>query len=283
MHDRALVAPNAVRTPSRTPASCAVAKLIRISVLGWRAAHGTASPAPADSPRPACAGSARRCRRRCRPSRTARPARTRSVQPAASASFTLRPRAPSSRVRMRSAWRRSWPWSMHSASARSNSAGVVSVASSLVSSNRPTMRRRRGQEADAPVGRQDLGEAADVDRALQAVERAQPGGVLGRDMAVGVVLDDVEVVLVGQLQHAVRAARRQAVAGRVVQHAHAHEQLGPVAFARGSSAPSPPGRARRRGAAPAGCACPARRAARTPPPSRAPRPSPGRRRAAACG
>ena len=43
-------------------------------------------------------------------------------------------------------------------------------------------------------------------------------------MVVGVVLDDVEVVLLRQLQHAVRAGGRQAVARGVVQHAHADEQ-----------------------------------------------------------
>ncbi|MDT4831586.1 hypothetical protein FQZ97_651030 [compost metagenome] len=58
------------------------------------------------------------------------------VQPCDMASFTARPRAPSSRMRTRSEWRRSWPWSMHHDSARSNSVGEVSVASSLVSSNR---------------------------------------------------------------------------------------------------------------------------------------------------
>ena len=50
-------------------------------------------------------------------------------------------------------------------------------------------------------------------------------------MAVGVVLDDVEVVLIGQLEDAVRTAGRQAVAGRVVQHADAHEQFGPMDLA----------------------------------------------------
>jgi hypothetical protein len=36
----------------------------------------------------------------------------------------------------------------------------------------------------------------------------------------------MEAVALCQLQHLVRAAGREAVAGRVVQHAHAHEQLG---------------------------------------------------------
>ena len=132
---------------------------------------------------------------------------------------------------MRSACRRSWPCSMHRASAFSSRAGVVSVASSLVSSSRSISEGWRRQKAHAPVRRQDLGEAADVDRALQAIERAQARRVLGRDVAVGVVLDDVEVVLVGQLQHAVRAARGQAVAGGVVEHAHADVELGLVHFA----------------------------------------------------
>ena len=59
------------------------------------------------------------------------------LQPAASASLTVRPRAASSRARMRSQCRRSCPWSMHQARARSKMAGVVSVAISLVSSRRP--------------------------------------------------------------------------------------------------------------------------------------------------
>ena len=54
------------------------------------------------------------------------------------ANFTLRARARSSRVRMRSAWRRNWPWSMHQAKAFSSSAGVVSVDNSLVSVRRST-------------------------------------------------------------------------------------------------------------------------------------------------
>ena len=52
-----------------------------------------------------------------------------------------------------------------------------------------------------------------------------------RDMAVGVVFDDVEVMLVGQLQHPVRAGRRKAVPGWVVEHADADQQLGPVQLA----------------------------------------------------
>ena len=46
----------------------------RASGCSAAAGHGTASPARAGSPRRACAGSAHRCRRRCRPSRTGPPA-----------------------------------------------------------------------------------------------------------------------------------------------------------------------------------------------------------------
>ena len=49
------------------------------------------------------------------------------MQPAASASLTLRARASSSRVRTRSAWRRNCPCSIHQAKAFSNNDGVVSV------------------------------------------------------------------------------------------------------------------------------------------------------------
>jgi hypothetical protein len=72
--------------------------------------------------------------------------------------------------------------------------GVVSVASSLVSSRRSTSSAAR-PESPRASWRQDLGKAAHIDGALQAVERRQARGVLGRDVAVGVVLDDVEVVL----------------------------------------------------------------------------------------
>ncbi len=89
----------------------------------------------------------------------------------------------------------------------------------------------RGEVAHPPVGREDLGEAVHVDGAAQPVQGRQARGVVGRDVAVGVVLDDVEAVPVGQLQDAVRMPRRQAVAGGVVQHAHAHEQLGRMGLA----------------------------------------------------
>ncbi len=89
----------------------------------------------------------------------------------------------------------------------------------------------RSQKTHAPARRQNLGKATDVDGALQAVQRAQARGVVGRNVAVGVVFDDVKVVGIGQLQHAVGAARRQAVAGGVVEHAHTHKQLGGVQFA----------------------------------------------------
>jgi hypothetical protein len=51
-----------------------------------------------------------------------------------------------------------------------------------------------------------------------------------RKVAVGVVLHHMEVVRVGQLQNTVRAGGVEAVAGRVVQHAHAHKQLGRMGF-----------------------------------------------------
>ena len=92
-------------------------------------------------------------------------------------------------------------------------------------------RRGCGHKPHTPVGGQDLGKTADVDGALQAVECAQAGGVFGGDVAVGVVFNDVEVVLLGQLQHAVRVAGGEAVARGVVEHTHTHKQLGRVGFA----------------------------------------------------
>ncbi len=79
-------------------------------------------------------------------------------------------------------------------------------------------RRRRGEKADAPVRRQDLGEARDVDRALERVERGQARRVRRREVRVGVVLDDVQAELARQLQHAVRRLQAERGAGRVVQH-----------------------------------------------------------------
>ena len=91
--------------------------------------------------------------------------------------------------------------------------------------------RRGRQVTNAPVGRKNLREPAHIDGALQTIKRREARGVLWRDVAVGVVLHHVEVVLVGQLQHAVGAARAEAVARGVVEHAHAHVQLGLVHFA----------------------------------------------------
>ena len=63
---------------------------------------------------------------------------------------------------------------------------------------------RRGEEADPPVRHQDLREAGDVDRALERVERRQARQVRRREVRIGVVLDDVQVVRLRELQHAVR-------------------------------------------------------------------------------
>ena len=84
---------------------------------------------------------------------------------------------------------------------------------------------RCGDVAHAPAGRQNFGETTHIDGALQAVEHTQPRGVFGREVAIGVVFGDVEVMRIGQGQHTVRAARRDAVAGGVVQHTHADKQL----------------------------------------------------------
>ena len=86
-------------------------------------------------------------------------------------------------------------------------------------------RGRRGHETHTPARRQNFGKTADINRALQAIQRAQAGGVLRGQVAVGVVFHHMEIVLVGQLQHPVRAARRQAKTRGVVEHTHAHKQL----------------------------------------------------------
>ncbi len=67
--------------------------------------------------------------------------------------------------------------------------------------------RRCRQKPDTPVRRQDLGKATDINGALQTVQRTQARGMVGCKMAVGVVLNNVKVVRIGQLQHAIRTAR----------------------------------------------------------------------------
>ena len=52
----------------------------------------------------------------------------------------------------------------------------------------------RGQKTHPPTRCQDLGKTTHVNGSLQAVERAQARGVVGRDVAVGVVFDNVEAV-----------------------------------------------------------------------------------------
>ena len=131
-----------------------------------------------------------------------------------------RPRARRAARATRSAWRRSHPCSRQCASASSPLAGVVSVVEQLGVDQAVDERRRRGEEADAPVRRQDLREARDVDRPLERVERGQPRRVRRREVGVGVVLDDVQAELGGELQHAVRRLQAERRAGRVVQHRH---------------------------------------------------------------
>jgi hypothetical protein len=89
--------------------------------------------------------------------------------------------------------------------------------------------RGRGEVADAPVRRQDLGEAGDVDRALEGVERRQARRVRRREVRVGVVLDDVKAVLVGEPEHLVRGVQAERHAGRVVQHRDSHVEPRPFA------------------------------------------------------
>ena len=75
-----------------------------------------------------------------------------------------------------------------------------------------------GEEADAPIRRHDLREARDVDRALQLVECGQPRRLGRGQPGIGVVLDDGQVVRLGQLQQLMRRGQRQHGASRVVQY-----------------------------------------------------------------
>ena len=149
-------------------------------------------------------------------------------QPCDSAKRTV-PRARRRRAaaRTRSAWRRSHPCSRQCASASSPLPGVVRVRQQLGVDEAVDQRGRRREEADAPVRRQDLREARDVDRPLERVERGQARRVRRREMRVGVVLDDAQVVLGGELQHAVRRLQAERCAGRVVQHRHGDVQARP--------------------------------------------------------
>ena len=53
---------------------------------------------------------------------------------------------------------------------------------------------RRRQKTDAPAWCENFRETADVNRALQPIERTQPRGVFRRQVAVGVVFNNVKVV-----------------------------------------------------------------------------------------
>ena len=91
--------------------------------------------------------------------------------------------------------------------------------------------RRCRQETDAPTGCQYFCKAADIDGAPQAIQCAEAGGVVRRNVAVSVIFDDMEIVRVGQLQHTVGTARREAIAGGVVEHADADKELGRMQLA----------------------------------------------------
>ena len=205
-------------------------------------------------------------------------------QPWLSASLTVRRAPRRACCSTRSAWRRSSPCSRQWASACSVSAGRGQRGQQLGVDEPVDQRQRRGEEADAPVRRQDLREARDVDRAL-AARRARPCAA-------------------GAPARGARRCRPRRCAGRAPARAAARgaptasDSEAPVGlcstdtvtYRRGrcaaaalrSGAASPRGRGRRRRAAPAARACRARPAARTRPTSRARRPAPRRRHAAAC-
>ena len=223
--------------------------MIRISVVG-RGVGVEQAPGASSQPRRASRAPAARCRRRRRPSRTGRAARRRS------GSRALRPAA---RVRARAASSRcTHPLGMAAQPALLEAVRQRQLASARRRQRRQQLgvdeavdqRRRRGEVADAPVRRQDLREAGDVDRALERVERGQPRRVRRREVRVGVVLDDVKVVLVRPAsapgaRRAGRATRRSGCAAptpsrtaaaarrrlRLDQAAH-RRQVGPVAAAR---------------------------------------------------
>ena len=74
-----------------------------------------------------------------------------------------------------------------------------------------------GHEAHAQRGRQRLGEAAQVERALEPVQRRQARRRGGAVVAEGIVLDQQQVVLLRQPQHRLRLGLRQVRARGVVR------------------------------------------------------------------
>ena len=85
-----------------------------------------------------------------------------------------------------------------------------------------------GDEPHAQRGREGLGEAADVDRAFQLVQRREARRRHRLEVGQRVVLDDQQVVLLCQLQHLEGLGGRQVRAGRVVCHRLGEEQARPV-------------------------------------------------------
>jgi ABC transport system ATP-binding/permease protein len=157
---------------------------------------------------------------------------------------TVRPRAASSRVITRSAWRRSSALvqapghGVAPAARRGQRAQQLGVDEAL-----GQRRRGRGEVAHAPLRRQDLREARDVDRALQPVELRQPRGMRRRQPGVGVVLDDHRSCASAS---AAPGAPRPAPASRRWGCAAPTRSRTAAAGARAAARSSPPGRGRRR-------------------------------------
>jgi hypothetical protein len=84
----------------------------------------------------------------------------------------------------------------------------------------------RGQEADTDVGRDGLRVAADVDHPRELVQAGQAGAGLGVELDVDVVLDDGEVVLLGDLQQPVQLRHRRHRPGGALQSGLGEEDLG---------------------------------------------------------
>ena len=106
-------------------------------------------------------------------------------------------------------------------------------------------RRRRHHPAHPDAGREDLGEGAEVEHVVAAVERVQRllGLALEAQQPVGVVLADQHLVLAGELDQPLAPLGREGDPGRVLEARHRVDELGPAALA-WPAAPAPP-RARR--------------------------------------
>ena len=136
-------------------------------------------------------------------------------------------------------------------------------------------RRRRHRPAEADAGGEDLGEGADVDDEVAAVELVERGQGLAAEaqQAVRVVLDDEQLALPRQLDQPPPPLERHRHPGGVLEARHRVDEFGSPPFARRAArAPLPaprsasrPRRSRSGSSRPGSCRRPAPRRGRSAP------------------